>query len=93
MFLFLLSVELLGLFDLFLTLFLSPSEFWSPSEIGGYGENSLPPSVFNMGVAVCSGMMPGVLFRVTLDWTLEVVLRFAFVVCRTCFCSLIGRCL
>ena len=58
--------------------------------MGGCGKNSLPPSVFNMGVAVCSGMMPGVLFLVTLEWTLGVVLRFAFVVGVDEVCGLLS---
>ena len=72
--LFILSVSLLGLFILFLTI------FWPPSEIGGWGKNSLPPSVFIMGVAFRCGIISGVLFHVNLECTLGVVLTFAFVV-------------
>ena len=80
----------LGPFVLFLVSFLPLSEFWPPSEISGCGENSLPPSVSNMGFAFRAGMMPSVLFHVTLECTLWVVLRCVLVVGVVKVCGLLS---
>ena len=71
--------------------FIFLSLFWPPSEIGAGRENSLPPSMFAMGVAFRGGMIPGVLLRVTLECTRGAVRMLAFVVgvdevCNLCSC-------
>ena len=65
--------------------------FWPPSESAIGGENSLPPSVFIIGV----GIMPVVLFHVTCAFTLGVDHMLARVVgvddvCALC-CTFVSR--
>ena len=59
---------------LFLTL------LWPPSESAIRGKNSLPPSVFSVGVGGWVGIIPGVLLRVTQACTLGVALMLERVV-------------